>query len=58
MSGWEKMFESWHRRYYDEPFMFICELTAIIIGLIYQTKKQGGAVFYLLCHNGYFQYLF
>ncbi len=45
MSGWEKMFESWHERYYDEPFMFVCELTAIILGLIFQRKSRVGQFF-------------
>jgi hypothetical protein len=45
MNGWEKMFDRWHERYYDEPFMFVCELTAIILGVIYQRKNRIGQFF-------------
>jgi hypothetical protein len=49
MSGWEKMLESWHRKYYDSPFMFVCELIAIILGLIYQRKNKIGQFF--ICYT-------
>jgi hypothetical protein len=49
MSGWEKMFENWNTRYYDSPFMFLCELTAIILGLIYQRKNKIGQFF--ICYT-------
>ncbi len=45
MTGWEKMFDGWHKGYYDEPFMFVCEVTAIILGLIYQRKNRVGQLF-------------
>lgn len=45
MNGWEKMLDGWHERYYDEPFMFVCELTAIILGIIYQRKNRIGQFF-------------
>jgi hypothetical protein len=45
MTGWEKMFNRWHERYYDEPFMFVCELAAIILGIIYQRKNRIGQFF-------------
>jgi hypothetical protein len=45
MNGWEKMFESWSKTYYDDPFMFVCELTAIILGIIYQRKNRIGQFF-------------
>jgi hypothetical protein len=45
MNGWEKMFEYWHKTYYWDIFMFVCELTAIIIGLIYQRKNRIGQFF-------------
>jgi hypothetical protein len=50
MNGWEKMFANWHIRYYDELFMFVCELTAIIFGLIYQRKNRIGQffIFYII----------
>jgi hypothetical protein len=49
MNGWEKMLESWHRKYYDSPFMFVCELLAIILGLIYQRKNKIGQFF--ICYT-------
>jgi hypothetical protein len=50
MSGWEKMFADWHKGYYSELFMFICELTAIIIGLIYKRKDRIARffIFYII----------
>jgi hypothetical protein len=45
MNGWEKMLESWPKTYYDDPFMFVCELTAIILGIIYQRKNRIGQFF-------------
>jgi hypothetical protein len=45
MNGWEKMFDRWHREYYGDPFMFVCEATAIIIGIIYQRKNRIGQFF-------------
>ncbi len=45
MSGWEKIFESLHRSYYDDLFMFVCELTAIVLGIIYQRKNRIGQFF-------------
>jgi hypothetical protein len=64
MNGWEKMFDGWHERYYDDLFMFVCELTAIILGLIYHRKNRVGQffIFYvvidisLLVYNNYYQY--
>jgi hypothetical protein len=49
MNGWEKMFDGWNERYYDEPFMFACELTAIILGIIYQRKNRIGQFF--ICYT-------
>jgi hypothetical protein len=50
MNGWEKMFDRWHKQYYGEPFMFVCELTAIIIGLMYQRNNKLGQffIFYII----------
>lgn len=45
MNGWEKMLGGWHKGYYGDPFMFVCELTAIIIGLMYQRKNTIGQFF-------------
>jgi hypothetical protein len=49
MNGWEKMLTDWHRGYYQNPFMFICELTAIILGIIYQRKSRIGQFF--ICYT-------
>jgi hypothetical protein len=50
MNGWEKMFAEWHKGYYSELFMFICELTAIILGLIYKRKDRIARffIFYII----------
>jgi hypothetical protein len=45
MNGWEKMFEDWHKTYYVDPFMFICEWTAVVLGLFYQRKSKVGQLF-------------
>lgn len=49
MNGWEKMLEDWNERYYDVPFMFVCEASAIILGLIYQRKNRIGQFF--ICYT-------
>jgi hypothetical protein len=64
MNGWEKMFEGWHKEYYGDPFMFICELIAIVLGLVYQRKNKAGQFFIwytvldisILVFNNYFKY--
>jgi hypothetical protein len=47
MTGWEKMFAQWQKVYYGDPFMFVCELTAIVLGIIYQRKNRIGQFFIL-----------
>jgi hypothetical protein len=47
MNGWEKMFDRWQKVYYGDPFMFVCELTAIVLGIIYQRKNRIGQFFIL-----------
>jgi hypothetical protein len=46
MNGWEKMFEGWHERYYDVPFMIVCELYWVLF--IKEKARLGNFLFVIL----------
>lgn len=45
MDGWEKMWNSFERRYYAEPLLWIVELIAILVGLLAVSKQRIGIYF-------------
>ena len=45
MEGFDKLLTRWNEKYYLEPFYILCELIALIVGLILVRKYKVGRVF-------------
>jgi hypothetical protein len=51
MDGWEKMWNSFEKKYYAEPVLWIVELIAILVGILTVSKQRIGIYFllYIAC---------